>query len=231
MSGSGYQPINRNGRISHFSYEFPRLLFWAVFVGLIAALPACITSQRMMDNINGHYYKYTFAVREATTRKKSADFEKDGFFLHFDPQYNRVNFDFKNKSNAPISIVWSKTLIITNSDSSGVLHAGIPLSDRFVNMPPTVVAAGASYSDFILPLDLIQKEGDHQTIKDIYAEKDDALSVNTDWIMGQIGRDIFAVQFTLQIDGHQQVLPFHFYPIVMQRGAKSFKPQYRKSNP
>lgn len=186
-------------------------------------LPACITSQKMMDNINGHYYKYTFAVREATTRKKTTNFENKYLHVHFDPAYNRVNFDLKNLSNQPVEIIWSETVIQTSEDSSHIVHSGVPISQPASEMPPTVVSSGQTIQDFLLPVDLIHQKEGVNTIEDIYPAQDDSLSVKNDWIMQQIGENLFIVYLAVRINGQKKILRFRFYPIVMQRGASSFK--------
>lgn len=192
----------------------------------IFTVQSCITSQRMMDNINGHYYKYTFAVREATTHKKTTQFEHNNFMLHFDPAYNRVNFDLTNTGADPIEILWDQTSLVVAADSSQVIHGGVALSSSRSATAPTIVASHQTLKDFILPLELIQTVDGHQTISDIYPEKDDSLSVKNDWIMRLIGQDLFTIHLALRIKGKAYNFPFHFYPIVMQRGAKSFKPVY-----
>lgn len=190
---------------------------------LYCGLPACITSQKMMDNINGHYYKYTFAVREATTRKKTTNFENKYMQVHFDPAYHRVNFDLKNLSDQPIEIIWSETVIQTSSDSSHIIHTGIPVSQSANAIAPTKVAPGQTIQDFLLPVDLIHKKDGVNTIEDIYPEKDDSLSVKNDWIMQQIGQNLFIVYLAMRVKGQKEILRFRFYPIIMQRGASSFK--------
>lgn len=221
---SGHRPWDPTGR-SNQSGSGRLLIGMGIF--MVFGLSACITSQRMMDNINGHYYKYTFAVREATTRKKTAIYDNGQFSVQFDPEYNRINFDLKNESTSELSILWDQTRLINDQDSSRVIHNGVrPGQGLTAAVAPTVIAPGTTLKDFILPLNLIRTVNNQQTIGDIYPEKDDSLSLQNDWMMGQIGQDLFALQLTVMVDGKVLHLPFHFYPIVLQRGAKSFKPQY-----
>ncbi|SDZ87051.1 hypothetical protein SAMN05192529_10365 [Arachidicoccus rhizosphaerae] len=184
----------------------------------------CITSQKMMDAVHGQYYQYKFSMRESNSRKKAV-WQKDGVQIIFSPDYNRINFSVINHSERPVEIIWTKSAMVQQSDSSAIIHGGISLSSNPRIQPSSVIAKGKNLQDFILPLLLINVNGQKLSIRDIYPEKDDELSVKNDWIMHLIGQDLFKLYLTIKINDQEGKLPFTFYPIEIMRGAHSFKKQ------
>lgn len=189
---------------------------------LIIVLQGCITSQKMMDAVHGHYYQYKFSMRQSDSRKK-AQWENRGVKLLLAPDYNRINFSLENHSGAPVEIIWTQSSMVQLNDSSAVIHGGISLSSNPRAQAPSVIANGQSLQDFILPLLLIEINGKTLSIRDLYPEKDDELSEKNDWIMHLIGQDLFKLYLVLKINGQQQQLAFTFYPVEIMRGAHSFK--------
>lgn len=184
---------------------------------------SCLSSQQMLARLNGHFYKYTFAIREATTHKKSTTYSDNLFTVNFDPQYSRINFSLINHSKSPIQIIWDLTTIKVQDDSSKVIHAEIPYANKGKSLPPTEIKAGASLQDLIIPTDYIKNENGKWVEKNFYPETDQSNSENTDWIMGLLGVDVFKLYLPIQSNGKIQVYKFTFYPIEMEKGAKSFK--------
>ena len=189
---------------------------------LIIVLQGCITSQKMMDAVHGHYYQYKFSMRQSDSRKK-AQWENRGVKLLLAPDYNRINFSLENHSGSPVEIIWTQSSMVQLNDSSAVIHGGISLSSNPRAQAPSVIANGQSLQDFILPLLLIEINGKTLSIRDLYPEKDDELSEKNDWIMHLIGQDLFKLYLVLKINGQQQQLAFTFYPVEIMRGAHSFK--------
>jgi hypothetical protein len=189
---------------------------------LIFVLQGCITSQKMMDAVHGHYYQYKFSMRQSDSRKKAL-WENRGVKLLLVPDYNRINFSLENHSGAPVEIIWTQSSMVQLNDSSAVIHGGISLSSNPRAQAPSVIANGQSLQDFILPLLLIEINGKTLSIRDLYPEKDDELSEKNDWIMHLIGQDLFKLYLVLKINGQQQQLAFTFYPVEIMRGAHSFK--------
>ena len=196
---------------------------WILGVLLICiTLSGCINTQKMMSAINSPYYKYKFSMRESNTRKK-AIWQDKGVRFEFIPDYNRIYFTVENKSSAPVEILWGKTGLVKGSDSSAVIHQGASLSSDPKNQTPSVILEGATYKDFILPLLLIDVNSNTMSIRDLYPEKDDSLSIKTDWIMHQIGQVLFRLTLVVKIRGEEKSIPLNFYPIEIMRGPKSFK--------
>lgn len=184
---------------------------------------SCMSSQQMMDRLNGHFYKYTFAIREATTRKKSTTYNNNAFTITFDPEYSRVNFKIANHTSSSIKIIWDETYIKVQDDSSKVIHANIPYSTKNNTLQPSEIEAGSSLQDIIIPVDYIKNENGKWVERNFYPETDQSNSQNTDWIMGLLGVDVFKLYLPIQINEQTQVYTFTFYPIEMEKGAKSFK--------
>lgn len=201
--------------------------YLSVVVGFFLAVlwmpqQSCISSQKMMEAVHGHYYQYKFSMRESDVRKKAV-WDKNGVKLIFTPAYNRINLSVENKSHGPVEILWHKSSMVQENDSSAVIHGGVSLSSDPQKQPVSAIDAGQSLQDFILPLLLIEIGDKQLSIRDLYPEKDDELSEKNDWIMHLIGQDLFRLHLVLKINGQQQVLTFHFYPIEIMRGAHSFK--------
>lgn len=197
-------------------------LFIELAVLMSFIFQGCITSQKMIDAVHGHYYQYKFSMRESGSRKK-AIWEKDGIKLNLMPSYNRINFSLENHSGKPAEIIWVKSSMVQSNDSSAVIHGGVSLSSNPRAQAPSVIENGKTLQDFILPLLLINVEGKQLSIRDLYPEKDDELSVKNDWIMHLIGQELFKLYLVIKIDETERHLSFTFYPVEIIRGAHSFK--------
>lgn len=184
----------------------------------------CITSQKMMDAVHGQYYQYKFSMRESDSRKK-AIWDKSGVEISFVPDFNRINLSVVNHSEGPVEILWTKSSMVQENDSSAIIHGGVSLGSNPRIQAPSVIEKGKNLQDFILPLLLIKINGQQLSIRDLYPEKDDDLSVKNDWIMHLIGQDLFKLYLTIKVRGVEQKLLFTFYPIEIMRGAHSFKNQ------
>ena len=176
----------------------------------------------MLEAVHGHYYAYKFSMREANSRKK-AQWEQDGLKIEFSPVYNRLNFSLENKTGKPVRIFWNKSSMVQEYDSSAIIHGGVSLDTDPQKQSVTLVKNGDRINDFILPLLLIQVKENKLSLRDLYPEKDDELSVKNDWIMHLIGRDLFRLHLIVDSKGKEHDLTFHFYPIEITRGAHSFK--------
>lgn len=185
-------------------------------------MQGCISSQRMIEAVHGHYYQYKFSMRESDSRKK-AIWDKNGVKMTFTPVYNRINFSLENKSGSPVEILWNKSSMVQENDSSAIIHGGVTLNSDPGKQPPSRIVENQSLQDFILPLLLIEIKDRHLSIRDLYPEKDDELSEKNDWIMHLIGQNLFRLHLVLKINGKQQQVTLNFYPIEIMRGAHSFK--------
>lgn len=201
----------------HLSYLF--------LIGILLAFcfTSCLSSQQMMARLNGHFYKYTFAIRESTSHKKSTTFSNKDFTISFEPEYSRVNFTLTNHTKSSIKIIWNQAAIQVQEDSSKVIHSAIPYAAKGKLLPPTEIKAGTTLQDIIIPTDYIKNENGKWVEKNFYPETDQSNSENTDWIMGLIGVDIFKLYLPISVNGHTEIYRFTFYPIEMEKGAKSFK--------
>jgi len=62
-----------------------------------------------------------------------------------------ISMVMKNQTSSTIKILWDETLFIKNGSPSKVMHAGVKFTDRNQSMPPSVVPAGTTFDDVIIP--------------------------------------------------------------------------------
>lgn len=202
----------------HIHTPFQAMVFCII---IASALSACIASQSMMAAMNGHFYKYEFAIREHTTRKPTAAYADKIFTVNFIPQYIDVHYQISNNSPAPIRIIWDKAYIVIHSDSSKI--AFVPFT-AFAT-PPSEIAARQSIEGNIAPADYIKNIDGKWTATEIYPGSDQDNSEQTDWIMGLLGVNIFKLYLPVESNGQIQIYPFTFYPIEIERSAVSQVPK------
>jgi len=193
-------------------------------VGLSCILQSCI-STRMAQAINAHYYKYSFALRERTSRKAPCTFSNDIFSIAFEPQFIRVNYSVTNLSNAPVTVLWDKTYLVVHNDSSKIIPSAIAPGDADITPPPAEIQAGKSLQGFITPIDYIKNTGQNWIVTEFYPSHDDTLAPATDWIMGLIGVDIFKLYIPITANGQTKTYKFTFYPNEMEKSAVSQVPK------
>lgn len=167
-----------------------RPFIYIVVVALLFFMQSCI-STKMAQAINAHYYKYTFALRERTSRKMPCTFSDDIFSATFEPQFIRVNYAFTNFSKMPVRILWNKTYLVVHNDSSKIIPSTIAPEDADMTPPSIEIKAGQTLKGFITPIDYIKNTGQSWITTEFYPSHDDSLAPDTDWIMGLIGVDIF----------------------------------------
>ncbi len=187
-------------------------------------MPACI-STKMAEAINGHFYKYTFAVREHTTRRPTATFANNIFSVNFNPQYIHVGYDITNISARPIQIIWDKAYIVIHNDSSKVITSSIALENADESPSPSEIQTGQALQGFVTPIDYIKNTGDKWVVTSFYPGHDESNSEATDWIMGLIGVDIFKLYLPVAINGETKIYRFTFYPIEMEKSIISLEPK------
>jgi len=69
---------------------------------------------------------------------------------------NRINFQFQNKTDHSLKIIWDETAFIDQTGKSGrVAHQGVKYVDRNASQPPSVVPAHGTLEDFVLPTDRV----------------------------------------------------------------------------
>lgn len=190
----------------------------------IIALQSCIPSKQMMEDIHGHYYKYTFALKESKAHKKETRFTNADFSIQFIAQYSRISFQLINLTNQDLIIDWNHVSFVVHNDSCGVIHNGLSYEQKDNIKPPFTLKANQRLQDFIIPVNFIHLKNNQWVVDNIYPDQDDDLSLKTDWIMGLIGEHLFTIYIPMTIHGLRQVFPFSFYPIEMQRSAKPVKP-------
>jgi hypothetical protein len=69
---------------------------------------------------------------------------------------SRVNFSIRNKSDHSLKLVWDEAVFIETDGQTGrVAHSGVKYVDRNESQPSSVIPAGSSLSDFVLPTNRI----------------------------------------------------------------------------
>lgn len=201
-----------------------RIFIWTLVIGVSFITQSCI-STKMAQAINAHYYKYTFALRERTSRKAPCTFSNDIFSATFEPQFIHVNYAITNLSKTPIQILWDKTYLVVHSDSSKIIPSTIAPADADITPPPAEIQAGQTIQGFITPIDYIKNTGQRWISTEFYPSHDDSLAPKTDWIMGLIGVDIFKLYMPVVANGKTKTYKFTFYPIEMEKSAVSQVPK------
>lgn len=62
-----------------------------------------------------------------------------------------ISMMLKNQSPSTIKILWDECLFIRNGSPGKVMHAGIKFTDRNQSQPPSIVPAGTTFDDVIVP--------------------------------------------------------------------------------
>ena len=82
---------------------------------------------------------------------------EDGLFSGiFYASASRINFALTNKTEHSIKLVWDEAAFIEVDGQAGrIAHEGVKYADRNASQPPSIVPAGRSLSDFVLPTNRI----------------------------------------------------------------------------
>ena len=179
----------------------------------------------MAEAINAHYYKYSFALRERTSRKEPCTFSNSIFSIAFEPQFIRVKYTITNFSKAPVQILWDKAYLVVHDDSSKIIPSTIAPEDADITPPPAEIQAGQTLQGFVTPIDYIKNTGQSWVATEFYPSHDDSLAPKTDWIMGLIGVDIFKLYIPVIENGETKTYKYTFYPIEMEKSAVSQVPK------
>jgi hypothetical protein len=113
----------------------------------------------MMARLKGHFYKYKFAIREASKRK-TATFYCNTFSVSFTPDFIRVDYHLHNQRAHHLTIIWHKAYIVIHTDSSKLITSKVPLQKKNEPVPPLMIQPGKDAEGFVIPIDYIaEKKG------------------------------------------------------------------------
>ncbi|NOZ85913.1 MAG: hypothetical protein GXP49_06555 [Deltaproteobacteria bacterium] len=137
--------------------------FVILYVGWVVFAAGCALGSRI---VTAHYKSALVWIDrpEATkerygsviTIKKEADNKyiyEDGLFsVIFYVTASRINFALTNKTQHSIKTIWDEAAFIDVDGEAGrVAHEGVKYADRNASQPPSIVPAGRSLTDFVLP--------------------------------------------------------------------------------
>lgn len=67
------------------------------------------------------------------------------------------SFEFVNKSNKPIKIIWDESSFVhPGGDSEKVFHSGVKLKNRSGSQPPSIIPPGAKLTDVVIPASKVE---------------------------------------------------------------------------
>jgi len=111
-------------------------------------LSSCYTNKKNEDDLGDHY-KYTFELENE--HSSHMDFEDSTIRVSFDITDKSIHFILKNKAGEPIKINWNDATIALSEKPSPVIHNSIKYNNRFDSMRPTVLAAGDTIKESVIP--------------------------------------------------------------------------------
>ncbi|MDE1192444.1 MAG: hypothetical protein PW786_09935 [Arachidicoccus sp.] len=203
---------------------FRRKIEYFFIIIFCIGMLGCISTS-MMNAINSHYYKYSFAIRERNTRKTPATFSNNIFSINFTPKFIRVDYNITNLSGRLIRIDWDKAYLVVQNDSSKVITQDIEPRYADETPKPLEIAAEQSFQGNITPIDYIKNSDSGWIVTEFYPSHDDSLAPKTDWIMGLIGVDIFKLYIPVIANGETKIYKFTFYPDELEKSPVSQVPK------
>jgi hypothetical protein len=118
---------------------------------LAVSLSSCYTTQTVP------YSNFSFSmVDEKGTVKDTGEaltYVDSSIIASFAIGKKDISMVLKNQSPGTIKILWDETLFIKNGNPGKVMHAGIKFTDRNQSQPPSIVPAGTTFDDVIVPTD------------------------------------------------------------------------------
>jgi hypothetical protein len=122
------------------------LFFVAVFCYTLVS--SCYTNKINEDALGDHY-KYTFELENE--HSSHMDFEDSTIRVSFDITDKSIHFILNNKARESIKINWNDATIALTEKPSPVIHNGIKYNNRFDSMRPTILAAGDTIRESVIP--------------------------------------------------------------------------------
>jgi hypothetical protein len=115
-----------------------------------------------------------------------------------------VSFNFKNKTDKALKIIWDETVYMSPSGSSeGVHHAGVTIAERSSQKQPTVIPPKATHNDDIVVNSLVNFTGQYWShspmcgVRSLYSHTlDDQGCTNK----------VFSFYITYEIEGKKNAL-------------------------
>jgi hypothetical protein len=124
-------------------------IFYFIAFLCVVSLSSCYTTQSVP------YNSYSVSlVDENGTVKDTGDaltYVDSSIMASFAIGKKDISMVMKNQTSSTIKILWDETLFIKNGSPSKVMHAGVKFTDRNQSMPPSVVPAGTTFDDVIIP--------------------------------------------------------------------------------
>lgn len=126
-----------------------KLVHYLFAVLFIASLSSCYTTQSVP------YSSYSFSLVDdkgnPTDSVGSLTYVDSSIIASFDVGKKDISFVLRNQTPNTIKILWDECLFINNGSPGKVMHGGVKFTDRNQSMPPSVVPAGTTFDDVIVP--------------------------------------------------------------------------------
>ncbi len=125
--------------------------FYIIAFLCVVSLSSCYTTQSVP------YNNYTVSLVDekgaVTDSGEALTYVDSSIIASFAVGKKDISMVLKNQTSNTIKILWDETLFIRNGSPGKVMHAGVKYTDRNQSMPPSVVPAGTTFDDVIIPTD------------------------------------------------------------------------------
>jgi hypothetical protein len=176
------------------------------------------------------YNPYTY-VRKTHTRTyspidaKEYAFENTDIKLTYMPDIEGpgVNVQVANKSKESIKIIWDESVFVDETNKSNrIVHEGVTLKDTDKSQPPSIVVAGTTHSDKLIPADSPTLESTGWTYEPLcgFVDRNDKWQFKDEVCLGKT----FQYHLTYELNGKKKTAKFAFKYLSkepIQRNAAS----------
>lgn len=126
------------------------IFYFLAFI-CVASLSSCYTTQTVPYND----YKFSLVDQQGNVKDtgNALTYVDSSIIASFGVGKKDVSMVLKNQSSGTIKILWDESLFIKNGNPGKVMHAGVKFTDRNQAQPPSVIPAGTTFDDVIVPTD------------------------------------------------------------------------------
>lgn len=128
-----------------------KITFYLFSIFLVASLSSCYT----MKDVPYNTYTVSLVDKDGAV-KDSGDaltYVDSSIVATFWVGKKDISATVKNQTSSTIKVIWDESLFFRNGSQSKVMHAGVKFTDRNQSMPPSVIPAGTTFDDVIVPTD------------------------------------------------------------------------------
>ena len=117
----------------------------------VVSLSSCYTTQSVPYND----YKFSLVDQQGNVKDTgdALTYVDSSIIASFAVGKKDISMVMKNQTTGTIKVLWDESLFIKNGSPGKVMHGGVKFTDRNQSMPPSVVPAGTTFEDVIVPTD------------------------------------------------------------------------------